>query len=124
MGSLVSHLAANSKHVFNMPKVGDGVTFYSWSDRHAGTVVKVVDEKKLIIAVTEDTATRTDTNGMSDCQSYSYQTNWEDRPRHYKWNAKKSQWQGVELNEKGRWVLSGDKTISIGNRDCHHDYSF
>lgn len=124
MGSLVNHLAANSRHVFTMPEVGEGVTFYSWSDRSAGTVVELTDPKKLIIAVTDDEATRTDKNGMSDCQSYEYKTNWDGRKRYYRWSAKKNQWQGVEQNEKGRWVLNHNQTISLGNRDAHHDYSF
>lgn len=124
MGSLINHLAANSKHKFEMPKVGDGVTFYSWSDRHAGTVVKIVDEKKMIIAITNDKTTRIDKNGMSESQEYKYETQWEGTPRYFKWDVKKSQWRRVEQNEKGRWVLGSQQTISIGSRMAYHDFSF
>ena len=123
-GSLINHMAANNPHVFHMPKIGDGVTFYSWTDRDAGTVVAIKDEKKLIIEIKRDYAKRIDHNGMSDCQEYAYETDYSYPSVFYKWNVKKSQWQGVELNDNGRWVLNRDRTISIGNRNAYHDYSF
>jgi hypothetical protein len=124
VGSLINHLAVNSKHLFNMPVIGTGVTFYSWSDRSAGTVVGIFDLSKKIIEIKHDTATRIDNNGMSDCQNYSYEMDINSRSVFYRWSSKKSQWQGVEKNEKGRWVLSRGQSISVGNRDAHYDYSF
>jgi hypothetical protein len=123
-GSFINHMAANSKHVFNMPQVGDGVTFYSWTDRHAGTVVSIVDENKLIIEIKHDTVKRVDSNGMSDCQLYEYERNDKAPSQFYKWDAKKSQWIGVEQSDKGRWILKSNMTISIGKRSAYHDFSF
>jgi hypothetical protein len=124
VGSLINHLAVNSKHLFNMPVIGTGVTFYSWSDRSAGTVVEIFDLSKKIIEIKHDTAIRIDNNGMSDCQNYSYEMDINSRSVFYRWSDKKSQWQGVEKNDKGRWVLSHGQPISVGNRDAHYDYSF
>jgi len=126
-GSFINHLASNSKHVFKVPEIGDGVTFYQWSDRSAGTVTGVFNKvfgDSLIIQVNNDKATRIDSNGMSDSQTYSYETDYNGHVIFFRWSEKKSQWQAVEKNEKGRWVLSGERSISIGNRDAYHDYSF
>jgi hypothetical protein len=123
-GSLINHLAANHPHVFHMPTVGTGVTFYSWTDRSPGTIVAIVDEKKLIIEIKDDIAIRTDNYGMSESQSYSYETNYKWPSRYYKWNNRKAQWVGIQKNEKGRWVLNHDQTISVGHREKYHDYSF
>jgi len=123
-GSLINHLAANNKHEFKVPQVGDGVTFYSWTDRHAGTVVATYIDKHCIIEIKHDKATRTDKNGMSESQTYTYETNFEGRSCFYKWDVKKSQWVGVEKNEKGRWILNRAQTISIGSRMAYHDFSF
>lgn len=51
------------------PKVGDGCTITRWTDRSAGTVVKVT---RCTITVKEDSAKRTDKNGLSENQEYVY----------------------------------------------------
>jgi len=56
------------------PKVGDGATLQCWSDRHACTVIAVSESGKRI-TLQEDTATRTDNNGRSECQSYTFARN-------------------------------------------------
>ena len=52
-------------------EVGTGVTEMCYSDRHAYEVVEVIDEKHLLIRRCK--ATRIDSNGMSDSQSYKYE---------------------------------------------------
>lgn len=123
-GSLVNLMAMNAAHPSELPEVGTGVTFYSWTDRSAGTVTEIVDAKKMIVGIKSDTATRTDSNGMSDCQEYSYTTNYDSRTQYYRYSQKKKCWEGVEKNEKGRWVLNGSKSIGMGHRSAYHDYSF
>jgi hypothetical protein len=47
-----------------------GATEICWSDRHAYTITEVINDKKIVVQ--QDKATRTDTNGMSDAQSYAF----------------------------------------------------
>jgi hypothetical protein len=49
-----------------------GATVLMYSDRHAGTIVEVCGKRLMWQA---DTASRTDKNGVSDAQSYSYERN-------------------------------------------------
>lgn len=52
--------------------VGMGATEMMYSDRHAYTIQKVVSDKRVII--TRDKVTRTDTNGPSDDQEYTFES--------------------------------------------------
>ena len=65
-GSLMNYVLADSGPE---PKVGMGATVLHWSDRSAGTIIKVT---KNTFVVQEDKATRTDDNGMSESQSYDF----------------------------------------------------
>lgn len=68
-GSLQNRLEENRQFVPEI-KVGDGVTEYSYSDRHAYEVIAVKDQKH--ITIRKYTAKRIDDNGMSDMQDYEY----------------------------------------------------
>lgn len=111
-GSLVNHIMSGS--AMPAPEVGMGATILSWSDRHAATIT-AIDKKGKRIAVVEDVATRTDDNGMSDAQSYSYAPG-TGNPAFF------------TLRKNGAWVREGDsikgQRILIGTRDSHHDFSF
>lgn len=116
-GSLQNLLADNSIQAREAaPKVGDGITEVSWTDRHAGTIKRVAPNGKKFW-YTMDDAKRTDKNGMSDCQSYSYTTT--DLPE--------ADWNVATLRKDGKWhqgtTLSG-RTIMVGVRDEYHDFSF
>lgn len=98
------------------PTVGMGANICMWTDRHAATVIEVSANGKTV-TVQEDTATRADNLGMSDCQSYTYTAN----P-----NASK---QVFTLRKNGRLVRQGESmasgtVLSLGRRDQYHDYSF
>ena len=67
-GSVINHLMSDIGLV--EPKVGMGATILCWSDRHAATIVKVT---KATIHVRRDKAIRTDKNGMSEIQTYTYE---------------------------------------------------
>jgi len=106
----MNRIAEESKSA--TPVVGMGATCMSYSDRHAYTIVRV-DGKKLW--ATPDIATRTDSNGMSDSQSYAYTTDQNATPELF------------TLRKDGRWhegtKLSG-RVLCIGHRDHYYDFSF
>jgi hypothetical protein len=113
-GSLINHLYSRAAQI--KPQVGMGATILCWTDRHAGTIIEVTADS---FVVQEDRATRTDKNGMSDCQSYSY----EPDP-----NGPRTTFKRVKRGKaKGDWRENGVKDgrgVLIGRRDKHHDYSF
>ena len=112
-GSLINEIYGSARSP--EPEVGMGVTFIYWTDRGAGTIVEVINAKT--IRVKGDTATRTDSNGMSDAQSYTYEHATSPGSAVY------------TKRKNGRWVkrgqeMRGGQQIAIGYRDTHYDYSF
>jgi hypothetical protein len=113
-GSMINLLMGN--HQSALPEMGTGATVLGWTDRHAATVI-AVSKNGMQITVQQDTATRTDDNGMSESQSYSYEPN----P-----NGFKSRY---SLRSNGQWVRVGSSTkngarLCLGIRREYHDYSF
>lgn len=98
------------------PEVGMGATELCYSDRHAYTIVAVHGPAR--IEVRADVATRTDANGMSDSQSYSYAPGPEDAPTRVLTKRKNNAWipQGQPMRNGTRFAL--------GIRDEHYDFSF
>lgn len=96
------------------PEVGMGVTELCYSDRHAYTVIEVVNTRKIVVQ--RDKAIRTDSNGMSDMQSYEF----ERRPDGYR--------SILTLRKDGHWRRLGSgrygNVYMIGGRDEYYDYSF
>lgn len=98
-------------------EVGSPATIILYSDRKAATVVEVIRWKsgprkgspRRIIAQA-DTSTRTDTNGMSDSQSYAFERNPNGTKYYYN-------------RKDGAWRNTGTR-LAIGWRDTYHDYSF
>lgn len=70
-GNLNNRLEENKKLCKEI-KVGTHATMYGWSDRQAYEVVDVIDQNHIKIRRLK--AIRTDKNGMSDCQSYRYES--------------------------------------------------
>lgn len=99
------------------PAPGVGATIVMYSDRHAATIVEVSASGKTV-TVQQDTATRTDTNGMSDCQTYTFAPN------------PAAPLQVFTLRSTGRYVPKGVPTksagmsLAIGTRQEHYDFSF
>lgn len=112
-GSLINHLMSVSPSR-TVPEVGMGATQVCFSDRHAFTVVEVSKSGKRI-TVQQDKATRTDKNGMSDCQDYTFEPN-PNGSKHT-----------LSLRKNGRWIEVGgsqsDFTYSIGHRAEYYDYT-
>jgi hypothetical protein len=112
-GSLVNHIMGGSQPT---PEVGMGATMLGWTDRSPATIIAVSASGKRV-TVREDKATRTDSNGMSDAQSYTYEPDDNGVERAY------------TLRKNGRWVQVGQSAkggarLSIGSRSKYHDYSF
>jgi hypothetical protein len=113
-GSLVNHLY--SRMNAPAPEVGVGATLLSWTDRHAGTIIEVSDKE---FVVQRDIATRTDKNGMSDSQDYSYAPNPDGERYVFR--------RVVRGKAKGQWREHGSKDgagVLIGKRDEHFDFCF
>ena len=85
-----------------------------FTDRYPVTVIAVkVVRKHLLITVQEDSATRTDSNGMSECQTYDYERD--------------SNGEMYEFVQRKNRTLKGRNhyySLSLGFREKYHDYSF
>jgi hypothetical protein len=97
------------------PEVGMGATIGYHSDRHAATIVEVINGKTVVVQ--QDTATRTDTNGYSESQKYTFGP-CPTAPR-----------KTFTLRNNGRWVEKGTAKqhtpyLVIGHRSEYYDFSF
>jgi hypothetical protein len=100
------------------PEVGMGATELCFSDRHAYTIVEVVRFKTgkragqvKAVRAQRDKATRTDSHGMSDAQSWTFEPDPEGSVREFR------------LTSRGRFE-GGAGTLAIGYRSEYYDYSF
>jgi hypothetical protein len=112
--SLVNGMMAGATNTPD-PVVGMGATMIGWTDRHAATVVEVINDKTIVVQ--QDTATRTDDRGMSDAQDWTFEPNPDAERKTY---TKRS---------NGAWVLKGQSAkggsrILVGARSEHFDFSF
>ena len=121
------------------PEVGMGATQLMWSDRYPFTIIAVSKNKNQII-VQRDDCKRTDTNGMSDSQSYEFTPNpqadtylvrrmpggewrvvslevWDERGRAYPRNEAV-----LALLDKRKGRATGS-IIAVGYRDRYYDFS-
>ncbi len=105
-GSLINHVCSTSRQV--EPKVGMGATILQWTDRQAVTIIEVTPKT---ITVQYDKATRTDSNGQSECQSYDYATDPDGSVSVFR------------MTKKG-WRNDSGNGLSIGHRDKYRDPSF
>lgn len=95
------------------PEVGMGATLCMWSDQRPCTVLSVSGKT---IVVQEDHATRTDKNGMSEDQTYTYAPNPDGETLTF------------TLRKNGRWVQKGSTlehgiSLSLGHREKYHEFS-
>ena len=105
-GSLINHVATSSRQI--QPEIGMGATICYWSDREVGTIIKLTPCQ---IHIQMDKATRTDNNGMSECQQYVYERNLKGAIHIFR-------------KTKRGWRNPGGNGIIIGHRDKYHDFSF
>lgn len=112
-GSFINNLMQDANSP--APKVGMGATMLSWTDRDPATIIKVSKSGKKI-TVQPDKAIRTDSNGMSDSQSYTFERNPNAYTDEY------------SLRKNGRWVRVGESqngsSLLVGHRSKYYDFSF
>ena len=113
-GSLINHLQGSSKQP--KPQLDMGATILMWTDRLACTIIKI-NRTGTKLKVQLDNALRTDTNGMSDQQSYRYERNLFGSVHEF------------SLRKNGKWVEVGQRSkggtcLVIGHRDHYYDYSY
>lgn len=99
-----------------VPAVGMGATILYHSDRSAATIIWV-NAKATRVRVQEDIATRTDKNGMSEDQHYTYAPNPNGAVHTF------------SLRDNGRWVRNGEPQrrgtgLVVGERREFYDFSF
>lgn len=126
MKSLINEIYENPHFSMPEPAPGMGATLTGYTDRKAATVVMVFKiGKSLAVQVQQDKATRTDTNGMSDCQNYTYQTDPEGPRYTFKLDTKTGKWRQVYRDSlTGRWRTGSYRGLLLGIRDQYYDYSF
>jgi hypothetical protein len=107
-GSVVNHLLSDTQ---GEPEavVGMGATILMWTDRHAATIVKVTRTQ---VHVRRDKATRTDKNGMSESQEYTYEADPTATVEIFR------------KTKRGWRATGGGKGLRIGDRREYHDFSF
>jgi len=104
-GSAINHFLSAQGDV--KVEVGMGATILMWTDRRAGTVVKITPTQ---IHVQADTETRTDSNGRSESQRYEYSPN----PNGTVYVFRRTK-RGMRCHGMG---------VSFGRREAYRDFSF
>jgi len=92
------------------PYVGQPATVCYWSDREPATVI-AVSPSGYKVTVQIDKATRIDSNGMSDAQTYEYERDPNGSVMSF------------HRNKRGNYRRSGTG-LSLGSRRAFRDFSF
>lgn len=123
--SVTNHILSRATIGQPAPEVGMGATLLHWTDRSAGTIIKVWTWRSATyIQVQEDKATRTDKNGYGGCQEYAFEPSILGNVHTYR-QSEGGQWQPVRLNIKTqRWVKTEGSGLRIGERDAYFDPCF
>jgi hypothetical protein len=123
--SVTNHIYSRATKGAPEPQVGTGATVLGWTDRHAATVTKVETVRgKLMVTVQRDHARRTDSNGMSESQTYEFTPNSDGACSTYR-RMPNGQWQEVSFNASTkRFNKVEGGGLLIGKRDHYHDFSF
>jgi hypothetical protein len=120
-GSAINHLYSRQTKGAPEPKIGMGATILRWTDRQAGTIIAVEGD---VVHVQHDKATRTDQNGMSDCQDWSCEPDPGGAVETFRQDGEGG-YDAVRWNpETKRWNKSGRGGLIVGKRDHYHDFSF
>lgn len=122
--SLTNHLYSRMTKGQPEPEVGMGATVLCWTDRLPATIVWVGALRgRPFLTVQQDTATRTDKNGMSESQSYDYAPNPDGRCWRFS-QTKDGAWREVTLNNRANYVFADGAGLRIGEREKYRDFSF
>ena len=119
-GSVLNHVMSRQTKGQPNPEVGMGVTLLGWTDRYAATIIEVEGN---VITVQEDQSKRTDGNGVSEDQTYSYEPNPNGMTHHYRF--RNDAWEAVQRNERtGRWNRRDGYGLMLGVRQHYYDFSY
>lgn len=91
------------------PQVGDGATVHIGSDSYAATIVKVT---RCYVHVQRDKDTRTDRNGQSESQTYTYERNPAATVERF------------FLNKRGCYTRDSCYYLTVGVRRTYMDPGF
>lgn len=98
--------------ISNIPEVGMGATIQYYSDRHAATIIQITHNGNRLI-LQEDLSIRSDTNGMSESQTYEFTTD------------QKGTVHIATKRKDNTFRLIGQRTlVHVGYRSTYHDFSF
>ena len=123
-GSLTNHILSRATIGQPEPVEGMGATILAWTDRYPGTIINVTKISQTVVYVREDKATRTDNNGMSESQTYSYEANPNGRLWTFR-QTKSGGWEELTVNPKtGRFNKVDGCGLRIGERAKYNDFSF
>lgn len=87
-GSVMNHLRSRATDSEPTPEVGMGVTILMWTDRRAGTIQRIFEERgQMVLEVTPDKATLVGGSKQSEAQEYSYAPNPNAPKEYYKKDA-------------------------------------
>lgn len=119
--SLVTSILDQRHENSPRPSIGMGATILGWTDRYAGTVIEVSQDR---ITIQEDHSTRTDKNGDSSDQVYVYSKNDKGLLHHF--GRRGGSWVHVIHKESsGTWQRKeGGYDLLLGKRDHFFDFSY
>lgn len=93
------------------PMVGQGATIHIGSDRYPATIIAISASGKTV-TLREDQFYRTDRNGISELQSYAYETN--ELGKEHK----------ARLRKSGRYYTARGFLVTLGTREAYRDPTF
>lgn len=124
-GSVMNHLFSRQTKGQPVPVVGMGATLLGWTDRYAGTIVRVIQDKRgrYIVTVQEDEAKIVSGSDYDGSAVYEYSPNPLNCKHHFRFEEGKG-WRGVSLADNGRVKLQESYGLKIGVREQYRDPSF
>lgn len=126
-GSVINHLYAAGTKGQPDPEVGMGATICYWTDRSAGTIVKVQKDKqgRWLIHVQGDSWKIVSGSEFNGSAKYEYERNLEGGISTWRFDAP-GRWVELRVNhETGRLnKVKGGNGLTIGRRDRYYDPSF
>jgi hypothetical protein len=122
--SLQSNIMHASVNGAPAPEVGMGVTILMWTDRHVGTITKVVSDSE--IHFTEDTTVADKSKGELQMghQDWIHTPN-PNGPVIVGKKGRDGKWYRAHKTATGRWSVSKSCTpLAVGFKNYNYDWSF
>ena len=128
-GSLVNHIYSNMTIGAPAPTVGMGATTLSWTDRHAATVVKVIELKSKVwayeIHIIEDKPTVVSGSAHDGSAVYTFEPNPTGYLDIFRMDRKTGKWvRGYTNQQTGRFKQRRNGGLILGMREHYYDPHF